>query len=261
MTDLLSEALQYAERGWYVFPCRESPGIPYEKDGIMVTPKEKTPYISGGLNNATTDPDQITAWWTTWPNAMIGVNAGKSGLFVVDIDKKHVNGLDTYTSWDVSDVSGLHSFTPSGGIHVVFTGSGKTSTNGKTGVDTRGEGGYFIAPPSRIIEGEYPGDYKTFDDWSRTPGIIPDGLMSKLFPDKTYEYVRGKGEDGEKKHLSRATLQFLANGAPKGERNSSLFKALADFAGCGYTREEARDATHGVSVRIGLPEEEYEHVL
>jgi replicative DNA helicase len=263
MSSMLSEALSYARRGWYVFPCREKPGEPFIRNGETITPAEKTPYVGKGLNDATRDEDQIKAWWLKWPDAMIGVNAGKSGLFVIDIDKKHIDGLDTFTKWNINDSAGLHSMTPSGGMHIVFTGTGKSNTNAKTGIDTRGEGGYFIAPPSRIKTGEYPGEYKWFDDWSRTPGIVPDGLMAKLFPDKTVEYVKGNftPPDGEKKQLSRATLNFLASGAPKGARNATLFKVLADFAGCGYSREHSKETVLPVCTRIGLSVSEFEQVL
>lgn len=264
MPNMLLEALDYARRGWYVFPCREKEGESYVLNGETITPLEKTPYTSKGLDDATIDEDQITSWWGRWKNAMIGINAGKSGLFVIDIDKKHVNGLDTFTSWNVNDSAGLHSITPSGGMHILFTGTGKSSTNAKTGVDTRGEGGYFIAPPSKISQGTYVGEYKKFDDWGRTPGVIPDGLMGKLFPDKTVEYVRGNSFSpvgGEKKQLSRATLNFLANGAPDGERNSTLFKVLSDFAGCGYDREYSKETVLPICLRIGLPVSEFEQVL
>lgn len=260
---MVDEALNYSKRGWYVFPCREKPGSPFVRNGETVTPTEKTPYVAKGLNSATLDEDQIRSWWKMWENALIGVNAGKSGLFVVDIDRKQVNGLDTFTSWNINDSAGLQSITPSGGMHIVFSGSGKSSTNPKTGIDTRGEGGYFIAPPSKIVEGDYCGEYKTFNDWSKPPGIIPDGLMGKLFPNETREYVRGNtiSYDGEKKQLSRATLTFLADGAMEGERNSVLFKVLADFSGCGYSQEHTREAVMPVCVRIGLSSGEFETVL
>jgi hypothetical protein len=262
MTDMLSEALYYASRGWYVFPCREKPGASFLRNNVEVIPTEKTPYTSKGLHDATIDEEQIKSWWNMWQDAMIGVNCGMSGLFVVDIDRKHVNGLDVYSGWGINDNAGLHSITPSGGMHIVFKGFGKTSTNAKTGIDTRGDGGYFIAPPSKILEGDYTGEYKRFDDWSRSPGIIPDGLMSKLFPDNTTEYVRGISSDGwEKKQLSRASLTFLADGAFVGERNSTLFKVLSDFVGCGYTEDECRKIVYPTCKRIGLDDGEFEQVL
>lgn len=263
MSNLLQAALDYADKGWYVFPCREKLGTPYEKDGEIITPTEKSPYIAGGLHSASRDAEQIKEWWTVYPNALIGVNTGKSGLFVVDIDRKNVNGFETFSTWEVNDSKGFHSRTPSGGMHIIFTGVGKSSTNVKTGIDTRGDGGYIIVPPSKILEGKVTGDYVKFDDWSGTPGVIPDGLMSKLFPQDTTEYVRGTSSlsfDG-KRQLSRASLNFLIEGAPEGERNSTLFKVMADFAGCGYTKEETKEAILPVCERIGLGRSECIEVL
>lgn len=258
---MLNEALDLARKGWYVFPVREKPGLSYEKNGETITPLEKQPYTINGLLDATRDESQIKAWWNTYPNAMIGINAGKSGLFVVDIDKKNVNGFDTFSQWKINDSAGWHTKTPTGGMHIIFTGTGKTSTNGKTGIDTRGEGGYFIVPPSKITEGVYTGEYTRFDEWIGTPGVIPDGLMSKLFPEETVEYTRSIYDGGEKKNLSRPTLTFITDGAVVGERNSNLFKAAADFAGCGYTQDEARDVLHPVCERIGLSRSECEQVI
>lgn len=264
MPEMLANALEYARRGWFVFPCREKPGASFIRNGEEITPKEKQPYVARGLDDATQDEDQIRAWWRMWPDAMIGVNAGLSGLFVVDIDKKHVNGLDEFTSWNINDSAGLHSITPSGGVHIVFSGTGKTSSNARTGIDTRGEGGYFIAPPSVILIGENAGSYKTLDDWGRVPGVIPDGLMGKLFPESTVEYVRGANSlntTGERRQLSRTTLNFLVDGAQQGERNFTLFKVLADFAGCGYSEAEAKEIVMPTCVRIGLGSGEVEQVL
>lgn len=260
---LLENAIAYSKKGWYVFPCREKPGTPFLRDGKEINPLEKHPYTSNGLLDASIDEDQIRAWWTRWPNALIGINAGKSGLFVVDIDKKHVNGLETFSQWNINDTAGLHSITPSGGIHIVFTGTGKSTSNAKTGIDTRGEGGYFIVPPSKILQGKIIGEYRMVDDWSLSPGVIPDGLMSKLFPDNTTEFVRGNTGvlDGQTRALSRFTLHFLVEGAMPGERNASLFKVLADFAGCGYSREKAEQAVFPVCQRIGLDRAEFNQVL
>ena len=264
MGNMLDEALYYAKRGWYVFPCREKPSAPYIDNNVEKVSLEKTPYTTNGLNDATTDADQIRAWWTQWEDAMIGVNAGLSGLFVVDIDKKNVNGFDTYSTWNINDSAGLKAITPSGGMHIIFSGAGKTSSNGKLGIDTRGEGGYFIAPPSKILAGERVGEYVKHNDWTKTPGKIPGGLMSQLFPKKEYEYEYSSPTTsftGEKKKLSYATMTFIRDGAPVGERNATLFKALADLAGCGYSKEEATEYTLPVSDKIGLPRWEFQQVL
>ena len=69
---MLEFALDYARRGWPVFPCK---------------PTDKSPYIKGGLNAATTDEETIRTWWQRWPLAMIGVPMGsRSGVWAVDPD-------------------------------------------------------------------------------------------------------------------------------------------------------------------------------
>ena len=69
MSDLLAAALEYARRGWPVFPCDQDkqPLIPRDKDEYG-TPIPRT----GGLYKATKDEATICAWWTKWPHAMIG---------------------------------------------------------------------------------------------------------------------------------------------------------------------------------------------
>jgi len=265
MGSILDEALEYVRRGFWVFPCRERPGKPYIRNNETIIPDEKTPYTAHGLDDASIDEDQIRAWWAgNWKDALIGINAGKSGLFVIDIDKKHVNGLDTYDKWGVNDSAGLKSYTPSGGMHIIFSGTGKSSTNRITGIDTRGEGGYFIAPPSKVLEGEYVGEYKRFNDWGNAPGIIPDGLMSKLFPDSTTEYVRGSATpaiDGMKKRPSNWTMNFMVIGALPGDRNTSFFKAAADLYGCGYSIDEVREILKFAKERSEFSSSEMERVL
>ncbi len=68
---IVEAALAYAQNGWPVFPLKGK--IPF-KD-------------SSGLKDATTDPEQIQAWWTQHPTANIGLATGeRSGIIVLDID-------------------------------------------------------------------------------------------------------------------------------------------------------------------------------
>jgi len=249
---MLEHALKLVEKGWYVFPCRERDGKPYEKDGEMITPLAKTPYTAKGLYDASNDIETVKSLWGRFPNAMIGVNCEMSKLFVVDLDvKNNVDGIGNWMALDIDDAGALHSKTPSGGMHIIWKGLGKTSTNGRLGIDTRSIGGYFIAPPSEIMEGEYKGKYFTLDDWDIDPAVIPDGVMDKLFPsENTTKAIAGNG--GIKKQLSRPTLEYLINGAVAGDRNNSLFKAMADFAGCGFTKEEAKEKCYEIARKGGL---------
>ena len=71
MSELLSAALEYADRGLKVFPIK---------------PGTKQPITVNGHLEATTDSDQITQWWTAHPAANIGLSLADSGLVALDID-------------------------------------------------------------------------------------------------------------------------------------------------------------------------------
>lgn len=144
---LLDAALAYADRGWHLFPCGQ----------------RKLPLIRGGrgLLDATTDPDQITEWWTRWPDALIGCACGPSGIWVLDLDppegetvlrdliRQHGGFRDTLTARTVR--GGWHHYwlVPPGKL--VRNSAGKIGPN----IDVRGAGGYVILPPSASAHGAY----------------------------------------------------------------------------------------------------------
>ena len=163
---LLQAALDHAARGWYVFPCVEKGA------------KAKHPYTKNGFKDASTDPKIIRQWWTKYPDALIGLACGKSRLFVVDLDEKDgKRGVTNFDKVGIDYAGALQSTTPNGGLHLVFSGSGKNTTNEELGIDTRGAGGYFIAPPSMIFD---CGPYVAINDWAKQPATIPVGLIEAL---------------------------------------------------------------------------------
>ena len=201
---LLDSALEYARKGWYVFPCREYRGDPWiDERGVHRICFEKSPYMKGGFKEATTSEFQIISWWKKWPRACIGVSCEHSNLFVVDVDtKNNKNGINNYMQLGISDAGCLHSITPSSGLHFVWSGIGRTKTNVYQGIDTRGKGGYFIAPPSEILQPETKGKYRAIDDWSRTPEIISEKVLRQLnalreynHPKRTYDLSNYSAEE------------------------------------------------------------------
>jgi hypothetical protein len=173
MNILLESATRYAERGWKVFPCREKPSNPYiGKAGVESIIPAKAPYTRCGLYDATSDIEQIKKWWDHWKNACIGVSCEPSGLFVIDVDTKHgKDGINIY------DIGALQSQTPSSGLHFIWRGFGRSKTDVYGGIDTRGKGGYFIAPPSKIIG---VGNYIALNDWSIEPDFIDEKILKKM---------------------------------------------------------------------------------
>lgn len=136
-SELINWCIGYTRNGYPVFPCGPN----------------KKPLVKWS-REATMDLKQIEVWWTRWPSAMIGIPTGaRSGLFVVDIDvKSDVNGFHTMekNGWTLP-AEVVEVVTPSGGRHFYFTFAGERNSASKIGpgIDTRGEGGFIIAPPSR----------------------------------------------------------------------------------------------------------------
>lgn len=178
---LLDNAIKYAERGWYVFPCRERDSKPFIRKGKEIVIPAKAPYIKGGFKSSTTNADQIKEWWRRYPEAGIGIDCGQSNLTVVDIDVRDgKTGLDSFSSLNISDEDALHSITPSGGIHLIYSGKTNSYANVKSGIDIRSIGAYILAPPSWIYENGNKREYKSVGNWNKSLNPIPDSLVKSL---------------------------------------------------------------------------------
>lgn len=153
-------ALDYAQRGWHVFPVYE----PME-DGRCSCGKTdcsspaKHPRTRHGVLEATTDQVRIRAWWTQWPDANIGLATGrKSRIVVMDIDPRHGGdkSLAEFEAHMGRMPETLECLTGGGGRHFYLRAPEfpiKNKVNLMPGIDFRGDGGYVIAPPSGHISG------------------------------------------------------------------------------------------------------------
>src|SRR5689334_20829035 len=88
--NMMKTALDYAERGWKVFPVHSPVAGGQCSCGDKQCGKiAKHPRIRQWNTAATTDARQITEWWTKWPNANIGILTGPtSGIWVLDVDDR-----------------------------------------------------------------------------------------------------------------------------------------------------------------------------
>lgn len=175
MTALLDAALAYAALGWPVFPCK---------------PGQKIPATVHGVLDATTDPEQIRAWWTRTPDANVAIATGTPGPDVIDVDvKPEGDGHAAFERLGKHGLTGSPSrwvTTPSGGMHSYYAGTGqRNGTIPRQHIDFRGKGGYVVAPPS-TIDGKR---YKVISEFS-APAAEVDWRAVKALLDPPVEFAQ-----------------------------------------------------------------------
>jgi hypothetical protein len=235
---LSAAALDYASRGWYVFPVWSihNGGCACGKPGCSSPGKHPIGILlPHGVLDASCDPVLIMSWWKRFPTANIGLACGPSGLYVVDVDAK--GATNGYATW--AALKALHSIddqtptflTGSGGIHMLYSvppGDTLGNTAGKLGpgLDTRGAGGYIVVPPSRHISG---GMYSIDPTWNLSIPVLPlpdvlRGLLTTPQAPRSYTMPPGNNGHGPPSYGAaalRAELDNLAQ-AVLGTRNDTL---------------------------------------
>ncbi|WP_324189942.1 bifunctional DNA primase/polymerase [Nocardia cyriacigeorgica] len=152
---LRAAALAAAARGWPVFPLR---------------PGAKTPAINRWPDRASTDSSHINHWWRQCTSFNIGIVTGlaAAGLHVIDLDSPHMqppvaqyeDALAQFTDRVAVAVPATFTVATPAGWHLYFRAPRRRrlrSTIGRLGpgIDSRGDGGYIVAPGSRTTTGDY----------------------------------------------------------------------------------------------------------
>lgn len=150
------EAILRLAAQYPVFPCRRT-AEELTVRGERKLYKSKTPLIETGFRAASQDPEQIRAWWSRWPDALVGIPTGSiTRLIVVDYDivKADDAAQDWLTSHSTELLATKSHATLSGGRHYLFRSPvGHEYRNGvclvlgglkRNGIDLRAEGGYII---------------------------------------------------------------------------------------------------------------------
>lgn len=119
------------------------------------------------------------------------------------------------------------------------------------GAEIRGNRLYVLCPPSIHPTGAL---YEWVYRRGESPPVIPISSLDWL-PVNLAVKARRKfelREAGRLDSLSRATRDFIDNGAPERTRNNRLFSAACDLAGNGYSHEEALNILMATAENCGL---------
>ena len=161
LRDPLDYALKYARTGFHVFPLHSVTCGDCSCGRDTCSSVGKHPRTKNGVKDATTDYRQICDWWSTWPAANIGIATGQisNGLYVIDVDFAKGANLENLAPFDLPTLTDTWTVeTGSGGLHYYLrSDEALPNTAGKLApfIDTRGEGGYVVAPPSFNKYGKY----------------------------------------------------------------------------------------------------------
>ncbi|MEU9605053.1 bifunctional DNA primase/polymerase [Streptomyces sp. NPDC048057] len=268
--DLLAHAVAAAERGWHVFPLRPGDKRPA---GHSTARCPGTGRCASGHRTpeqrATTDLDLLAAAWTHAPYN-IGIATGPSGLLVVDLDTvkegEQEGTPDGVTSFEaLCERAGqpvpttYRVRTARGGQHLYFTqpdGARLGNTAGRLGqhIDTRGWGGYVVAPGSHTPDGTYA----VLDSISPVP--LPAWLLDALTASpKTAQAAPTPVSAGSRRVAEVALERETAavRSASEGGRNAQLLtsvRAVGRFVAWGdLPRHVVEEAFQGAGEQAGLP--------
>lgn len=242
---VLEAAFEYAGRGWHVFPV-----------------SGKVPLTARGFQCASSDPGEVERLFTSVTPTGLAIACGASGLLVVDLD-----GVAAQEAW--ADLAARHGGHPrtltaetAKGCHLYFAGDGRSSAGSLApGIDTRGAGGYVVAPPSWHESGQV---YRWFD--AEAPVVAaPAWLLAALAPPPPppigAAHTLPPGERAT--NYGRAALEGLVAdmlSAPDGQRNETLvrvaYRAGRLVAAGEFMGELARAVLVEAACRVGLSQTE-----
>jgi putative DNA primase/helicase len=217
---------------------------------------DKTPLILGWPQRASNDPVEIERMFgdSRIDKVGIAIVTGKgSNLAVIDIDTgPGKDGRLWLSNLNRELPSTVMSETPSGGRHLFFRFPNFDHRNSTSliapGVDTRGEGGYIVAPPSYNLKGRYR--------WLIAPekggqsiAAFPDWLSARL-ERRTLNF-----NGGQYRFLSWERAQRQVMGPiSEGTRNQELTRRCGILCKVqGATFDWVRTTLHEINARCCNP--------
>lgn len=254
---LLNAALDYAALGWSVHP---------------LWPSMKEPFTKQGFKDATADPDAIRLWWERNPDLNIGLATDDQRFFVLDIDgpegKAGLAGLESRFGKLPETLVAETGH----GFHYIFRYSGTQklgNTAGRAGkrlgknIDTRGTGGYIVAPPSIHPDG---GTYRWLN-WGTPLAELPEWVVTKLKEVEVAWKVQPQYSTNKQPQVRRTwetcclNLAQASSGSRNHTLNESAFTMGGWIASNSISREEVESGLRIIGLQVGLTESEIEKTL
>ncbi|WP_051485676.1 bifunctional DNA primase/polymerase [Nocardioides sp. J54] len=251
---LAGAAVRYANLGIPVFPC---------------VPRGKQPLTPNGFHDATSSARVVHSWWERTPEANIGLPTGThTGIVVVDVDV-HTGGsgfgaFERARSEGLADGWGWLVRTPSGGIHAYYPAEPDHEQRSwqvpSAHVDFRGDGGYVIAPPSRL---EVDGANRAYDVLAVTtqPAKSLDAAMLRQLLEPPRLKPVGPPSRLPPTGCRPEALARVVALTPEGGRNRALFWASCRMAEDGQSRANAVSYLMPAAQYAGLPDREIESTI
>ncbi|MBZ9973488.1 AAA family ATPase [Mesorhizobium sp. BR-1-1-8] len=269
----LEVARWYTGHGIPVFPCHESEAEEVDPaTGEIITKPEKSPYTTNGLKGATRSSRIVDIFFgEKYPSAAIGVPTGEPlGAWVLDLDTH--DGNDGHV-W-LAEMEAKHgplpdtarASTANGGTHIFFhhVDGVRNRAAIAPGVDTRGDGGYILAPGSAMADGRA---YKWLNHdghglpaFAEAPQWLLDLVVNKHAEptEQRTEYVYRPVTSENERYVSRAIEDECAKvaSAAVGNRGQQLYSsacALGEIVAAGaLARADAESELYRAAESSGV---------
>ncbi len=162
--------LQYARSGFKIFPIKAG---------------AKKPPLCSWRDESTTDTDQVQKWFSQDPTPNVGIPTGENNLIVLDVDGPEGKKSHRKIAKEQPPTPTVE--TPHG-VHYIYRAPEDIEIRNSAGeiapgIDIRGEGGYIVAPPSRLETENGVEKYKWFPFLSlleKEPAELPPWLLHRL---------------------------------------------------------------------------------
>ena len=266
-------ARTYANLGWAIFP---------------VVPGDKIPMTEHGVDDASSDPAQVKAWWSRTPEASIGLACGEvSRVWVLDVDARtprhsgSLSGTDALLALEFEHgvlPQTMTSTTGGGGKHIFFNlppnlkvrnrVNVRLKDGRRTGLDVRSTGGYVILPPSMHASGtSYAWDIRRpiadAPEWLLALLSDSGGPVAQLVPLPVIPAAEGQTRAYARGALLRAAEAIGACG--KGARHETIVQeasSIGRYVAAGLLDfEVAAQTLIAAGMNAGKPRTEVERAV